>query len=222
MSFIEQIAEAFKGTPPIDPATFKDPIALQTSWDPLKRGGSNFRTHKAVQVDGNRIEFKVSKSVWFFSGIFILMPVIFGIFMLVTNAYYAKIITLSGIKENIAPIAILMIFVVVGIVVAVSLGKPRVFDKSYGYYWKGKQGGGDPMSPAAIEGGVPLSDIHALQIVSEWVSGNKTHYRSYELNLVLRSGQRVNVVDHGNKKALLEDAQMLAQFLNVPLWNAAI
>ena len=78
-------------------------------------------------------------------------------------------------------------------------------------------------SPADQREAVALGAIHALQIVHEWVSGNgkgSKPYKSYELNLVLSSGERKNVVDHGNREKLLEDANQLAQFLGVPLWDA--
>ena len=66
----------------------------------------------------------------------------------------------------------------------------------------------------------PLSAIHALQLVSEHVRGNKSSYWSYELNLVLGDGSRINVVDHGNLDQLRADAQTLAGFLNKPVWDA--
>jgi hypothetical protein len=98
-----------------------------------------------------------------------------------------------------------------------------VFDKSYGYFWTGKRDQlGQAFNPAEQKESVRLTDVHALQIIYEWVrSGgkNNTQYRSYELNLVLNSGERLNVIDHGNRAALLKDANILAQFLSVPLWD---
>jgi hypothetical protein len=37
---------------------------------------------------------------------------------------------------------------------------------------------------------------------------------------VLEDSRRINLVDHGNRKKLIADAQTLAEFLGVPLWNA--
>ncbi len=39
----------------------------------------------------------------------------------------------------------------------------------------------------------------------------------YELNLILKDGSRLNVVDHGNRDALQGDARTLAEFLDVDL-----
>jgi hypothetical protein len=66
----------------------------------------------------------------------------------------------------------------------------------------------------------PLSSIHALQLLSEFVSGSKNSYYSYELNLVLDNGSRINVVDHGNLERLRADASTLSQFLDKPVWDA--
>ena len=66
----------------------------------------------------------------------------------------------------------------------------------------------------------PLSSIHALQLLSEFVSGSKSSYYSYELNLVLNDGSRINVVDHGNLERLRSDASALSRFLDKPVWDA--
>ncbi len=63
--------------------------------------------------------------------------------------------------------------------------------------------------------------MHALQLISEYVSGKSSYY-SYELNLVLDDGSRINVVDHGNLAAIREDAGKLALFLAKPLWDATL
>ena len=45
-------------------------------------------------------------------------------------------------------------------------------------------------------------------------------FYSYEINLVLKNGRRVNVADHGDLDSLRADADMLANFLEVPVWDA--
>jgi hypothetical protein len=42
---------------------------------------------------------------------------------------------------------------------------------------------------------------------------------SYELNLVLKDGRRINVVDHGGADKIRTDAATLADFLGVPVWK---
>ena len=68
---------------------------------------------------------------------------------------------------------------------------------------------------------VELTRVKALQIISELCRGDKSSYHSYELNLILDNASRINVVDHGSLSKLREDANRLAQFLGVPIWDAA-
>ena len=60
---------------------------------------------------------------------------------------------------------------------------------------------------------IPLSSIHALQIVSERVSTKNSSFLSYEINLVLDDKRRVNVVDYGNLNKIQTDAKQLGEYL---------
>jgi len=65
-----------------------------------------------------------------------------------------------------------------------------------------------------------LSEIAAIQIIDEHVSGSKGgSYSSWEINLVSEDGQRLNVMDHGNKESIIADAKKLGDFLGVPVWE---
>jgi hypothetical protein len=83
--------------------------------------------------------------------------------------------------------------------------RKKVFDKTIGYFYVGKM-------PAFIESDgkniVPLTQIHALQIISEWVPG-KNSYTSYELNIILKDSSRINIVDHSNIKQIRLDAEKI-------------
>ena len=67
-----------------------------------------------------------------------------------------------------------------------------------------------------------LSEIYALQIIKEQVkikrrkSSHYYTYNSYELNMILKDGRRVNLMDHNKKEHLYNDAKTLAQFLKIP------
>jgi len=39
--------------------------------------------------------------------------------------------------------------------------------------------------------------------------------------LVLKNGQRVNVVDHGKQPQILIDADILSQLMNKPVWDVS-
>ena len=65
-----------------------------------------------------------------------------------------------------------------------------------------------------------MENIRAIQLIREYVRGNRNSYYSYELNLVCSSGDRINIVDHGSLRAIREDAEILANYLSLPVWDA--
>ena len=78
---------------------------------------------------------------------------------------------------------------------------------------------------------IDLTDVYAIQLIKEYVrdnSGSKPGtvsyagpYYSYELNLVLKDGERMNVVDHGDLQRIRADAIRLGGFLgSLPVWDA--
>src|SRR5689334_7608503 len=68
---------------------------------------------------------------------------------------------------------------------------------------------------------MPYSEIHAIQIVPELVSGDESaDWLSYELNLVLHDGTRLNVVDHSKADVIRSEAQLLADHLRCKVWDA--
>lgn len=65
-----------------------------------------------------------------------------------------------------------------------------------------------------------FEEIHAFQLLTERHTGNEGGYYSFELNLVLINGKRINVIDHGNKESIREDAIVLSAFMDKPVWDA--
>ena len=60
----------------VDPASFGDSLATVTSWEPLNSGGTNFRTHSAVQTGPNRVEFLPTTMMKIFPWFFAIIPLI--------------------------------------------------------------------------------------------------------------------------------------------------
>ncbi len=181
-------------------------------WSPLKGGGTNFRTHKLIEKSSQRLEFKASTGGILFGAVF-TVPGIFLFFLAFAGIDFGE----EKLLGTIIMASMGVLFGGVGILLLVLFGKPVVFDKSIGLYWKGKR----PANPAHAKPGkwTRLSNIIGIQLLSEYVSGSESSYHSYELNLVLEDGSRLNVVDHGKSDALAKDAQKLAHFLNVPVWD---
>ena len=70
-----------------------------------------------------------------------------------------------------------------------------------------------------------LTDVCAIQLIRERIrssgTGSSSHssYDSYELNLVRRDGTRLNVTDHGSLSRIRADADLVAGYLNIPIWD---
>ena len=102
--------------------------------------------------------------------------------------------------------------------------KPVCFDLKAGKFWKGTK---DPFAAAAQSGAqsvCDLKDVYALQLVSERVKNSGStgkSYTSFELNLVLGDGSRINVMDHGSLDGIRSDAETLSETLGLPVWDGS-
>ena len=224
---LKKILEAVKRlsrTPvPFDPSRFEDTVADTTDWGPAKRGGASFCTHKLVEVSPHRVEFKITLGAKLFAMVFLLIGLGMSIgfsFGLISRGK----ITFS--PELIFPTLIGLIFAGAGGFMCYYFTRPIVFDRHKGYFWKGRGVTDDVIKELTMGQdkktvAASLGQIHALQLISEYCRSNKSSYYSYELNLVLRDGERINVVDHGKLSRIVEDANALSAFLGKPVWNAA-
>jgi len=221
-SWIEKITQA--GTlPEVDPSQFNDPLALKTAWTPAKVGGASFQTYKLVGSGPNRFEFKPTLGAkifylfFLFLGLAVLLGFVFRV-IFYQDSVWGPLIMVPFIG---------LVFTALGIFLLYVGLQPRTFDKTIGQYWQGKQPPSPYANPAQQKSSnkastsTPLSQVHALQIVDEYIRTKNNAYMSYEINLVLKDASRVNVLDHANKEKILEDAETLANFLNVKIWNAA-
>jgi hypothetical protein len=160
-----------------------------------------------VNVETCRIEFRASIGAYLFNLLFLVI----GLGALGIQVYAGEYHFL---------------FVLIGVVFAATGGsllyfgaKPIVFDKSQDEFWRGWKKPQETGDPRSLKNHVFLSNVHALQVVSEYCRGNKSSFYSHELNLVLEDGSRLNVIDHGNFGKLMQDAKALADFLGKPLWS---
>ena len=91
----------------------------------------------------------------------------------------------------------------------------------YAYQLVGRKTIFDRLSCSYIRKGITasLENIRAIQLVREYISGNRSSYYSYGLNLVCSISDRINIIDHGSLRAIREDAEVLANYLSLPVWD---
>lgn len=214
---IEKISNLTRTPEPVNPERFEDPIAMKTQWTPAKGGGSNFCTHRLVRISPDRIEFRVSIGAKIFYMIFLLA----GLGIMIGFSYHNfSEGTFKFSVDIIMPMSIGLIFAAVGGCLLYFGTVPVVFDKRERQFWKGRRSPREVFDPKSLKYFAEIDQIHALQLISEYCRGDKSSYYSYELNLVLEDGKRINVVDHGNVNKIHDQAATLAEFLRKPVWDA--
>ncbi len=197
---------------------FDDPVARQTAWSPLVRGGSNFKTKSLHEISYNVLQYKPSMGMVLFSFIFIGIGLLVGI-VLFASFLSARDTEISGDTVLILPLLFSQIFTLAGFLLLYFSSRGAYFDRTKGYFYKGTFNRNSKDAAA-------FHDIKALQIIPERVrsssssGGSSSSYTSYEINIVKNDASRVNVVDHGNYSAIVSDAEKISRFLNVPVWNA--
>ncbi len=186
-----------------DPAILNDELALRTDWQPLVSGGTNFKTHNLIHSDIDKMEFKCSIAAKLFALVFIIMGTLVPLFIFFGD----------GAKQSNSWVVLLImpVFVGVGAFMWKKFTTPIVFNQSSQLFYKGKND---------LDHSTPFASIHAIQLLKEYCRGDKSSYYSYELNLVLKTGERINVIDHGHSSTVIEDAQTLSAFLGKPVWNS--
>jgi hypothetical protein len=200
-----------------DPRTIgDDPLLAQIAWTPAKGGGANFRTHRLVQIDQERVEFRTSLGAKLFCMVFLLPGLAIMIFA--PSAVYSEG-KIGMNPETIFPVLFGLVFAGIGGSMLYFMARPAVFDKKNGHYWRGWGNPEKMLNPENLKNYTKLDRIHAIQLISEHCSGKNSSYYSYEINLVLEDASRINIVDHGDLKKIRDDAHALSQFLNKPVWD---
>jgi len=207
----QDLHEELASTPP--PKDFNDDFAKQIDWTPLEDKSSSYKTHHLHQVSDSRIEYKASISMKFNSSISVLTG--FALTFISSSSEQPKFFLIVGILTICA-----------GLYWFLFGAKPMAFDKAEGVFLKGREQIKKFNDNRMKAKPVKLDQIHAIQLISEYITGQSgfnnsddVRFHSYEINLVLINGERVNVIDHGDGFQVLSDAEKLSSFLEVPVWN---
>jgi hypothetical protein len=211
--FHREVVEARESIDDVDYENSSVKNSIDTS--PLIPGGSNFKSHTLIKKSSSILAYKPSIGGVLFC--FIFLTIGLGAIITYTLSY------LKWITINIPDSWIMLIFggafSFVGGFIAYLWFKPRVFNKNLGLYYKSYKADLQKTNKHSKDQ-IQLNKIIAIQIIGEFISDIDSSYNSFELNLALNDGSRRNVVDHGNIKSIIDDAHILSDFLNVPIWHA--
>jgi hypothetical protein len=200
-----------------------DGRTLDVATAPVQSSGANFRTRKVVVRGPEALEVKMTWG----AKVFFLLFVGFGLVALLFMLPEVLKDAMRGEEPmtwlGVALVGLLgTVFVLLGAAGYFGyLGSPMaVLDRQVGLWWKGRP---PKKTRAWVQPPVSLENIAAVQICSKWISGQKSSYMTYEINLVTidPAGERINLMSHGKQSAVRTDAAQLAEFLAAPLLDHA-
>jgi hypothetical protein len=204
---------------------FSDPLAKEIEWYSNQRRGNRGASHTLISLDHSKMMFKTKPTSLIVGGIFNLVGLVFTtvIAYAIWTGNHSGSSNMSNIMGTGMTLVIGSVFGLGGCLINHNPLTKRTFDKVTNQYLKGKIN--KPKDQCK------LSDIHAIQIISERVTSQstnsngctrKTTFKSYELNLVLKDKNRLTIVDHGELEIVRTDAETLSRFLGVRVWDATL
>lgn len=202
--------------------SFGDPLAKEIEWSSIARCGFFYKTRKLSKNGTGDIIFYPTLISIIFPSLFMAMggyivyravlykiPVINLIYHPINSLLFLfHQIIQSGFSGMLLGFLFGLVFFMVGAVTLIFAIRPVIFNVKERIYYKG----------FSHKNCINFSNIHAIQLLSDPGNGPESQ-TNYELNLVLKSKERVNVFSHAKSKDILNDAEQLSQLLSVPVWN---
>ena len=181
----------------------------------MNHGGSNFETYSLHQLRNGSYRFSPSYKQSFKLLSMLLLPFGFIVYLIITFLFTGSF---KFVLNN-------LVFFIFGIIITFSLTryfllnfKLFYFNKSKAIYYEGF-----PLLPSSLaHKSINLNSIIAIQILGEDIYDSDTglEANSFEFNLVLDNFKRIHVIDHNNLRGMIDDAQTLSAYLNIPIWHA--
>ncbi len=218
MEFRRILRRLIDGVPvKLNQLSIDDPLASKVGWSAMESGGNSYRTHTLQTVSPGRIEFQISGMVWLVRYFFLALGGGYLFLLLMMVRLFQREGVIYSFVFGMSFMGIMILSQLWRLMLWNEL---VVIDNDSGFWWKGKISPREDETLFQKGKAGALSDIHAIQLLTKNVSVGKNRYafESVELNLVSHDGSRFNLVDHGGK-SMVEDAECLADFLGVPVWE---
>ena len=177
---------------------------LGLDWWALSIYNYPFKSKKLISSNKN--------TYFFYPTIFVLIiPILCFLFFMAIIPNLSKNFDLIDFSI----LAIGSIFLIIGLWFLYKDLKPIVFSKTSNLFWIGYKKTGVSSSKSHS---YKLDEILAVQVL--WKDIRYQFYRgfAYELNIVLADKSRIHLFSVSDPKHLLKEAEILAKFLNVPLY----
>lgn len=189
------------------PTISSDPVEQLIERTPITGGRPPFCLRYFVQTSESSARFQLHPRSFLLLGVLCLISVlaILG-FFLIDGSLSWFLLAVFVLAEALTVVAIF----------TMPTGTTINLDK--GILW---QGWSQP--PAGSKDLIPVSTIHALQVVKGWRGPNERQgHFIYELNMLLEDGSRRNLNSHRRHRQIYGDGKAMARFLGIPLWDHSV
>ncbi|MFD0992731.1 hypothetical protein [Tenacibaculum geojense] len=191
--------------------TYEDPdmdaIGQSISWDPVKSSGSNFYSQQLKETSyGYKITATSTLSSMPLAFVLIGLNYVAWTFLEFFKTSDKSLSFMEGGKLFFTSGGL---FLIIGLILFLFFG-------SHAFFYKRKR-------VIILDRKIPFQEVYALQVLQKFVQGNQSGgYYCYELNLVTNSGERINLLNHGDKEYFLSDMVKISKLLKVPVWNYGV
>lgn len=186
---------------------YSDAIGQQVSWDALVGGGTNFLSER-LKKTASGYKISGSSSMKFFAWGFLLVGI---------NWFIWGVLEWMRLEKTIGFLEMGQLFF--------TSGGPFILVGAFLVLGSGAKAYFYPRKQQMVLDGKkrPFREAYALQVLQKFIEGNSSgSYYCYELNLVTKTGERINLLNHGDKTYLLSDMVKISRFLKVPVWNGGV
>lgn len=202
-----------------DPEDFSDSIIGDIAWSPLNDDGESPESDDQMKQSGERLSFQVRPANLFYA--LLLLILLLG----TATALLLAIGSGGGMRWLIAivaasPVAGYGIYGFIHSIIAID--PPIVFNQKENYYRNPSDC--DQFDGEQID--TPLDEIIGVQYLTK-VSSDEGRYGTeyfycYELNLILKNGNRIHFKNFSNIEKLQEYGSTITAFLSIPLLDGVI
>ena len=173
-----------------------DPLSKIVSWEPCSKANYHSVTRSIKTSNQNVLEYGLNlKTRFTFLNIILISILMFYVFIYI------------GISKDSIWIYSIPILLAVSITIIYQFTKaPIKFNKSNNLFnYKSFN--------------INLNEIHAIQLIGKIIGRGRRKDGFYELNLVLKNKNRINLESHKNVSKIREQAHEISNFLDISVWD---
>lgn len=191
----------------------KDEIAKKVSWEFLSEEGLSIKTHRVMNYrNRNTVEVEYIDGV---TNILDLLCLGCSIFLIGILFWSMIGESLETARETFYYLLIILVSTFLYIFSIFHRNKNKVFDKEYEVFYEGYP---KLEKLKKKRKGILFKEMYAIQIIPKVIEGSY----NYEINLVLKNADRINLLTNISKQDTLYDMRIFSTSLKLSIWDQLI